>query len=220
MKKIILTLTVVALTTFAFGQVTTPDTTKKEFKNVIGIDATGLLRQFFNFNTTSYFNYPYMIGYKRIFKSYAFRIGAGGNFSNTNITSNDTLPGKRTYSNFNFGIGLEHYSYLGKRWNFYFGADAIVKYSYNDYQSSWTASTSNRQTSTNYGYGVSPLLGLQFKINSRLSIATETSYDITYTTSKDSSTRTPSSVYDSHSKSTGLKTNFNAPTTINFRIQF
>lgn len=220
MKKVFITSIVLLSLTVAHGQTTVPDSTKKEFKNIIAIDATRLLRQFFNFNANSYFSTPYMISYKRICKNNAFRIGVGGNFYNNNGTTNDTLASKQTTNDFNVGIGFEHYCYLGTRWNFYFGADAIVNYRYNDYRFSWTASTAYRRTSTNYGYGVSPLLGLQFKINSRLSIATETSYDITYTTSKGSTTQTPPSSYDNHSKSTGIQTTFNAPTTINFRILF
>jgi hypothetical protein len=220
MKKILFTLTVITLTTFAFGQVTTPDSTKKEFKNVISIDATGLLKQFLNLSPYTSFNSPYMISYKRIFKSNAFRIGVGGNIYNNNGTSNDTLKGKQNRIDLNIGVGFEHYSYLSKRWNFYYGADVIVNYTYNNYQSDRTATTSWQQYSTAYGYGVSPLFGVQFKINSRLSIATETSYDVTYTQSEGKSINTPPSIYDNKTKSTGINSQFNAPTEINIRIKF
>jgi len=40
MKKIFFTLTLIAYTAFSFAQITKPDTIKKEYKNVIGIDAT------------------------------------------------------------------------------------------------------------------------------------------------------------------------------------
>jgi len=220
MKKIILTLTAISLTCFLFGQTTTLDTTKKEYKNVVGLDATGLLRQFFNLNTSSYYSYPYIISYKRIFKNNALRVSAGGNFYNNNGSTNDTLVGKTTRNEFNAGVGFEHYSYISKRWNIYFGADAIVNYRNYDQQSSRTASTSYRYTQTTYGFGASPLLGIQFIINSRLSVATETSYDVTFTTATSSQTETPASIYDKKSKSTGIETQFHAPTGIIFRILF
>lgn len=220
MKKIILTLTAIVFTSFLFGQTTTSDTTKKEFKNVVGLDATGLLRQFFNLNTTSYYSYPYIISYKRIFKSDALRISAGGNIYTNNGTTNDTLEGKTTRNELYAGIGFEHYSYISKRWNIYFGADAIVNYKNYDQQSSRTATTSYRYIQTQYGYGASPLLGIQFIINSRLSVATETSYDITFTTTTASRTETPASIYDTKSKSNGIETQFHAPTGIIFRILF
>ncbi len=202
------------------GQTTFSDTTKKDFKNVIALDATGLLRQFFNFSTNSYFNYPYMISYRRIFKNNAARILAGGSFSSEKSFQNDTLPNLREYNNFNIGIGFEHYSYLLKRWNLYFGADAIMNYRNNSSQTSWTTTISRKQDVTSYGYGLSPFLGIQFKINSRLSVATETSYEITYTTNRRSDTQTPNPSYDSHSKSNGFQTNFNAPTSLSFRVLF
>ncbi len=220
MKKTILTLVLIALTTFSFGQLTTPLTTKKEFKNVIGIDATGLLLQFFNLNTNSYFYYPYMISYKRIFKSNAFRFDVGGNFFNNSETTNDTIGDNRVRNDYNIGIGFEHYSYLSKKWNLFFGADVVLNYTYNDYKYNYTSTLSSRQTTKSFGYGVSPLLGLQFKINSRFSVSTETSYDIIFTSATDSRTQTPTSIYDENSKSDGLQTQFHAPTTINFRIHF
>lgn len=221
-KKIILTLIALALTSFLFAQTTTSDTTKKEFKNVVALDATGLLRQFFNLNTNSYsyYSYPYIISYKRIFKSNALRISAGGNIYTNNATTNDTLGGKTTRNELNAGIGFEHYSYISKRWNIYFGADAIMNYRNYDHQSYRTATTSYRHIQTEYGYGASPLLGIQFIINSRLSIATETSYDITFTTTTSSQTETPASVYDKKSNSTGIQTQFHAPTGIIFRVLF
>lgn len=220
MKKNILTLIAIVLSGILFSQTTTPDTTKKEFKNIIGLDATGLFRQFFNLNSSSYYSYPYIISYKRVFKNNALRINAGGNIQTTNGTTNDTLKGTTTRNDLFVGIGFEHYSYISKRWNIYFGADAILKYQNYNYKSSRTATTSYQQTQTEYGYGVSPLVGIQFLINSRLSIATETSYDITYNTTSSSQNNTPASINDRRTNSTGISTQFHAPTGIIFRVLF
>lgn len=220
MKNHFLTLVVITVSTFAFGQETSQDTTKKEFKNIIGIDATNLVSRFFNFGTsTPGFYSPYMICYKRIFKNNALRIGIGGNFQTNKGNQNDTLHPTTKRNNMNFGIGLEHYCFLAKRWNFYFGADAIASYYYYDGVYPYSSSNYREQSSTNYKYGISPLVGLQFKINSRISISTETSYDIVYAYYKSFDVQ-PTTIYNTHSKSSGIETSFNAPTAINFRILF
>ena len=70
MKAFILILTILFFSTFAFGQITKPDSTKKEFKNIIELDATGLLNQFLFTSGTgnSYYGGLYMISYKRVLK--------------------------------------------------------------------------------------------------------------------------------------------------------
>jgi hypothetical protein len=204
MKKLFLVSTMFISLTIAYSQTTVPDTTKKEFKNVISIEATGILRQFIN---QPNYNSPYMIGYKRIFKSNALRIGLGITSYKTII--NDAMSIQSKYNNFYLGIGFEHYSYLTKRWNLYIGADAIISYRKSSSLISFS-STSNQTYTT---YGISPLLGLQFKINSRLSVSTETSYAILYTISDNSN------LYSYISYRT-IVTNFRPPVAVNFRILF
>jgi hypothetical protein len=224
MKNSILTLLLLVFTTFAFGQITQPDTTKKEFKNIIELDATGLLQQFlFTSGTGSgYYNItPYMISYKRIFNNNnAIRFGVGGTTSKDNSTTNDSIENSSKRTNFNVGIGVEHYAYLTKRWNFFFGIDAIANYSENEYVQDNTTGTTNTTKQINYGYGVSPLVGIQFKINSRISVSTETRYDIVFTQGDSKRTYIPDSSFDTKTKSNGIRTTFNAPVNINFRVHF
>ena len=203
----------------AYGQVTHADSTKRAYNNVITLDATGLLRQFFSFSTGVYYYYsPYLIGYKRIFKSNALRINLGGSYTSNSGVRDDTIHGKTLRYNYDIGIGYEHYCYLSKRWNLYFGADAIFNYSYNEYGADRTTTSSYKQTSHAYGYGVAPLVGIQFKITPHLSVSTETQYNFTMTYDVSENTNTPSSIYDTKSKSTGFSTQFIPPTSLIFRI--
>jgi hypothetical protein len=219
MKKSILVLAAVIMSAVVLGQtVKQPDQTNKEYKNVLAIDANGLLKQFFNFGQNPYFTSPYIIGYKRIFKSNALRIGIGGNISTGKSEFNDTSKNDNKRYNFNIGAGYERYSYISKRWNLYYGADAIFTYEYYDYHSNYSTTTSNKEITKQFGYGVSPFLGIQFRINSRLSISTETSYDIIYACGVSKRTYTPPSDYDYTSKSSSIQTQFHAPTSIVFRI--
>lgn len=220
MKKITLTLLLSTLTLLSYSQETQADTTKKDYKNVIAIDATGLLQQFFNFNTSFYNNSPYIITYKRIFKSNALRFGMGGSFRTNEGTQDDTLPMLSVDRRINFGIGFEHYSYISKRWNFFFGGDAIFYYRFYDGKYPYTTISYREQSSTTIKYGVSPLLGVQFKINSRLSLSTETSFDILYSANKSFDIEPPLHLYDNRSEGNGFESNFNPPTSLSFRILF
>ena len=220
MKNIILTLTFVVITACIYGQTINADEAKKKYKNVFGIDATGLLKQFLNFSNSYYYASPYMIIYKRTFKSNALRVGIRGSLYNASGTTNDTLGASSTRNSINIGLGFEHYQYLSKRWALYFGADVLMGYSYSESQYDYSANTSTQRTTITYNYGASPLLGLLFKLNSRLSISSETSYDILHTQTTFDDVDTPSSMYDRHSKSKSLASQFNAPTSIIFRIEF
>jgi hypothetical protein len=222
MKKSILILSMVAFTSFVFGQITKPDSTKKEYKNIIELDATGLLHQFFFTSGTGngYYGGLYMISYKRVFKSSAIRFGIGGNIYDDNSTENDTIESSRASSSFNVGIGIEHYIYLTKRFNFFFGIDAVVNYNKNEYVQGNSDNSTYRSTQLNYGYGVSPLVGIQFKLNNRMSVSTETNYSITYTKGESKTAWTPESSFDTETKSNGIQTSFSAPVNVKFRIHF
>ena len=137
-----------------------------------------------------------------------------------NSTENDTIESSQTSNSFNAGIGIEHYVYLTKRFNFFFGIDAVVNYSSNKYVQGNSATSTYFSKQFNYGYGVSPLLGIQFKINNRLSVSTETNYSITYTVGESKRTNTPDSSFDAETKSNGMRTTFSAPINVNFRIHF
>lgn len=218
MKKIIFSLAIVITTSFAFGQITVRDTTIKVFNNIIELNANGIFHQVLNLSGNSYYNSKYMVGYKRIFKSNALRVNLGGSVYIDNTTSNDTLKDGRKGNSLNAGIGLEHYSYLRKKWNFIHGVDIIGNYNENYYLQGNSSISSYEETQINYGIGVSPFLGLQYKINSRFSISTEASYDIIYSKSDDKRIHIPQSNYNSHSRGSVIQTAFNAPLAINFRI--
>jgi len=219
MKNLFFGFLVVLFAINVSGQVTTPDSIKSECKNIIGVDATGLLKQFFNFGSTYYYNYKYMINYRRIIKSSAVRFGFSGDFHNEDENTNDTLNDKYTMNTIYLGLGIEHYCYIGKNLNLYFGADLISNYSIQDRKYSYDSDSYSQHKTETYYYGLSPLFGIVFRLNSRLSISTETSFDIWYYMSKYKNFYTDSE-HNSDSKTTGFDTQFNAPTCINFRIKF
>jgi hypothetical protein len=218
MKKISAILLLFSITTFSFSQIVKPDTSKREYKNVIALDATGILKEVFNFGPTNYIYSPYIISYRRIMKSNALRILVGGNVSNGDNATNDTIRTKNSNTGFDFAVGFEHYSYLGKRWNYYYGIDLLAKYSISNSESISPRTIINQKL-IRYGFGVSPLIGVQFRISSRLSVSTEASYNIMYTTFNTKSTFN-FSPYTLYSERTAFNAQFNAPLSISFRIQF
>lgn len=222
MKKSIILLSLFLITNLAFAQKVSPDTTKKEYKNIIGLDATWLVRQLINSGTpSSGYNYysPYAISYRRIFGGNAIRAQIGGIIWTSESKTNDTTRGVTSRNNYDFSLGFEHYKYLSKRFTCYFGIDLTT--SYREYKSKgWYTNTQySEQTQTTTSYGFTPLMGLVFEITPRMSIATETGYNISYETSLNSTKRYPATIWDDKKTEAGWTSNFYAPASLIFRLK-
>lgn len=221
MKKSFVLTFIVCLSALSYGQITHPrDGSKTEFNNVVGVDATGLLQQFLSLNQYGgYYYVPYIATYKRIIKSNAIRFGLGGSISNSSTTEQDTSNLERNRNTFNVGIGFEHYTYINKKCNLYFGIDAIYQYSYNEYHS-WSPAYNYNSEDKTHGYGVSPVLGFQLRYWNRISFAVETSYEILYSTNKSTDDRKYPEYPETQEKSdgTGISTRFVPPVMIRFQV--
>jgi hypothetical protein len=231
MKKIILICILIFLSFNNFGQELSQDTSKKDYKNVIGLDITGLINQMRSYNYYPiddyyypYYNYyyfsNYILTYKRISKNNALRAGIGGNISNSDNTNNDTIKSNSSSNSINIGIGYERYGYIAKKWTFYYGFDLIGTYSTYKYQYDYNSGNNRKETSKTYSYGVSPLFGLMLRFNKRISIATETSFDVLYHQTIRETTYSSASYNKSKYESSGLYTQYHSPSNIILRIQF
>ncbi len=223
MKKIILTSLLFFAGIFLFGQSHYSDSTAERPKNVIVIDATGLLRQFFNFNTgTNYYYFPndYIIGYRRKFGRNEIRLNIGGQISQSSDVQNDTLPGKSSNNTFSIAIGYERHRHLTRRWSMYYGGDLIYGYRKSIYLSTWALNNSENDKSVTNTYGFGPLLGLIFGINRRMQLATETNYQFLYEKEVSSRINTLYPQYNSHATGNETMTNFIPPVSLILRIQF
>ena len=216
-----LIIAMVLLSTRIFSQGTIEDTIKKVHNNIISIDATGLLRQFFNLNTGSgYLNNDYIIAYRRVLKNNALKLELGGDISNNNGKLNDTLTNSYTNYILNISLGFEHYSYLSKKWTFYYGINAVFNYSEYKNKSDWTTNSYCTNANSSKSIGLAPVLGIVFKITNRVSIATETSYNFSYVRTEMSNSAVPYSQNDRKSTTAGFDTRFFAPTQLSFRFKF
>jgi hypothetical protein len=220
MKKLLL-FSLLILSFHSFSQNVTADTTKKDFKNVIGIDVTSVIRQFFISGNTSPLNsnFPTIISYRRIFKSNAAKIALGVSMFTDDRTIDDTIKATTNRSGFTIRLGFEHYCYLGKRWMYYFGADALIGQSTLINETSFSNISSSKSKAVTDAYGFSPVLGITFKINDRLFIATESSLDVILEQIKNESSSFPGANV-SNTRSNRITTTFNAPQFINLRLRF
>ncbi|MDF2438752.1 MAG: hypothetical protein K0Q95_3128 [Bacteroidota bacterium] len=220
MKKVTL-LIILICSLKAYSQNVSADTTKKDFKNAIGIDASTFVRQFFISNNTSLpvQRFPTILSYRRFIKSSALKIAAGAYVQTTDNTTNDSVGNKTENSGYCIRLGYEHYSYLGKRWMYYFGADLIYAHSKDHSDTHFSTTSASEYTTIATDYGISPLLGINFQITERLSIASEASFDVAYEMGNTKSTAFPSGL-DTHRSSNKIITTFNALQLINLRIKF
>ena len=220
MKKLILTLIVIIIGVNIYCQEFSQDKSNIECKNIIGVDLYFLLSQLSLLNHESnYFESPYLINYKRKFNNNAIRFNIGGLIFNTFDGSIESGNNKHFDDELNIGIGYERYSYINKKWAYFYGVDAIRYYSRNGYNNT-NGSYHDESTLKKYSYGISPLLGLIYQFNSRLSISSETSCDITYIITIEDEFNSKYPAEKSHKEINNMKTRYNSPARIIIRMLF
>jgi hypothetical protein len=220
MKKMFL-FVALAFSFSAKSQIVSADTSKKDFKNALGVDATTFVKQFFmaGNNSNSVPSFQTIISYRRFIKSNAIKLAAGGYIHSNSNTTSDTLKNMTETSGYCLRLGFEHYSYLGKRWMYYIGADAIFQRSRYESKNSASSTTMSESKSNVSDYGIAPVLGITFKINERLNIATEASIDFAYEKGVTEFSAYPSPLVYRRNQDR-IITNINAFQLINLRIKF
>lgn len=147
----------------------------KTYRSELGLDVTSLLGRVVNpsiwggFSTVEY-QPTYYVYYRYRFDKFRLRTAIGGE-----LLSNDLENSNRIQSNFDFKLGIELFSSIGKRWELYYGLDGVIgnsKY-YNEYDI-YDEYLYNNEDKTTY-QGVAPFLGFRFKVSKRMNIAVEMS---------------------------------------------
>jgi hypothetical protein len=194
---------------------------RKGYKNSIAVDMTALLGQFFNLNDNYYYYSPgYMVTYRRFIGRYAIRFDAGGNVSTDHSVTSDTVKSDQNRTTYAFALGFESYKRIMNRWSYYFGIDLTTSYRLNYGRNQSAPDRGSEYSSDVRSFGVSPLLGILFRINRRMSVSTETSYNISYVVSTDRKIYYPDPKYNSNTNSTGIESTFFPPVNISFRLKF
>lgn len=163
MKKTLLFI-LIAFQIQGFAQDVEPSTSTSNYNRQIGIDATSLLTLFVNSNG-SFNNNLYFLNFKKASKKGNFRFGFGGDFEIEERNS-----GTNSDFGFNLRFGEERYVDFGKQWRAYYGWDFRTNLSFISFGS-------NDNSQTQIALGAAPVIGLQFRINSRLSVSTEAAYN-------------------------------------------
>ena len=156
------------------------DTGNKHVDQYVGVQLNGLIRQVFNFNssTASAIVNPYLLTYNINFKSgFGLRFGAGYNYSST--ASDDGITATATKLNdMQLRLGVEKLVVLSQRWTAGGGVDFVFNNN-NDNTSNTvhsfdTTTTATKTTITSYGGG--PMAWIRYHITKRVLIGTEASF--------------------------------------------
>lgn len=153
----------------------------------LGLNLTGAIQTFVQNRTDSIYTDPYALSMKLVRNKMAYRFGAGYSFR----TSKDITLIQARVSNLNrFDIraGIEHQISLGERWRVYAGADVL--WGLVDGKNQFGEGNPNGEIITvkvnENLIGAGPLVGVQFNINSRVSLLTEaTLYGMKINTEKE-----------------------------------
>lgn len=199
---------------------------KGNAKNEIGIDATWFVKNILNFGGTSGYSNNYLIQYKRFLKkNQAIRFGVGGRILKRDETMDQTaMQDQIKYNNyyFNARLGFEFRNTFGKRWLFYYGADLLAWYRYSSQKAIHTATSvyETENISKSVSWGLGPVIGFEFALNSRLSLSTEGSlyFMHTHQNEKYLNKNTPQSNLENTSKNSYMSIQVPLSLYINYRF--
>lgn len=172
---------------------------------ILGLNATDFVKSFLSFNETQPFGTnPYDFTMRRVnANNVASRIGVGVRFSMANQEDDqDDDEFKFTSYGINLGIGQEKRIPLSKRWLFYVGGDLVLRYS-NAVNESIFEDGSQTNTENEMGFGLAPVVGIQFNLSERVSLSTEGFFECLFAQEVDKSEGTGSaSDFNSEVKTT------------------
>jgi len=194
---------------------------KGSITHEVGINSTFFIANFISFsgnipNLVS----PYALHYKMWVGRHGLRVGLGANFREQREDATSTTGAfTSTTTQVDARIGYEFQLPLARGWNMYFGADLVYQYALSSQKNNSGFATVETSTTGNT-LGGGPVLGIQFFINDRISLGTETtcyflSEDVVEATRSDFQPE-----FDSEQHSTDKSFSFIPPTSIFVNIRF
>lgn len=193
-------------------------------KHELALNFTYFIKQFLDFNSSSFAISPYGFSYKMIKpNNHTFRTGFGIGYSGSSEDFEDPTATDRKSKNFSFDyrLGYEYQIRLARKWSMFAGVDAVFKYANS---SSYTSNTFQTVdiSQTDFAAGAGPVLGVQVHFNDRVSLFTESSLYLVagFNKSKNkftSGTGGGSSEQTNHVKNSSL--NFQLPTSLYLAVR-
>lgn len=180
MKNTILLMGLLVLAGFTL-KAQNEDAANKNYDTEIGLNVSNFVKSFLSLNTQTIQTSPYFIIAKH--KSLRVHLGLKGNDGKNFFDDTNSRSDQRNLE-FDLKVGFEKRQNVSSRWILHYGLDLIGSYKYNRLITNTTIDKLQSVTEAAYA-GVSPFLGLQFKINERLKLLTEADWVIAYGRSTD-----------------------------------
>lgn len=186
---------------------------------MLGMNGTSFVKNFLSFNdVNSMGSSPFQFTFRYITTSnFAMRAGLGISALNFEEKDGDNVQ-KVNSNSLDISIGFEKRSVVAKRWLVFGGLDLIAV---SDISTSSTSSSGQIFTSksNSSGGGAAPLFGIQFNINDRISLSTETQLRVLYTKGKETF-ESPGNNTTSPEETTTLSVTPILPGFIHFNVLF
>lgn len=191
----------------------------------IGVNATLFIKQFLSFNNTIGGGSPYLLTYKYIEGNQGWRIGFGGSNAKTKNNTN-SITGLNSNSSLTIDtrLGYEWQKGLDKHWLLYYGVDAVYSYSKLHFKNTTLGGGFPQKqedvisSTESFSAGGGPILGVEFKINKRISLNAETTGYVTYSESRRREINTQFIGFDRNEYSASSRVFITIPTSIFFII--
>ncbi len=153
------------------------DSTSKTVNQYIGVQANQLIKQLFNLNnSTSTVNNPYLLVYALNSINTGWGLNIGFGYTYNQFKDGDAFNRRETnINNYFFRVGFEKKTNLGRNWILSGGLDITNDNQKNDTKNISTGSTFESETKSK-GWGFGPRATLNYKITSRILLATESTY--------------------------------------------
>ncbi len=178
MKKIILSIALLAMATTIYAQEATLKSKKLEHQ--VGVQVNELIRQVFNFtNTGTTNNNPYLVTYSVYLAKSGWGLHVGGGYTIRSFANDNGVNSTQTnIDDLNLRLGIEKKFQLAERWTAGVGIDGLYDNDNNKTESTVrgidTTITKTKSLITSYGAG--PMAWLRFNITDKILIGTEASY--------------------------------------------
>ncbi len=165
----------------------TPTTKEKTTDQYIGVQLNDLVRQVFNFSSSTLPTYPYLLTYSIDSRKTGWGIRAGVGYTYSSNSTDDGITRTDTKLNdLEFRLGVEKAFRLSEKWSAGAGLDLL--FNSNDDNTTTevhsfdTTTTATKSTLNSYGGG--PVGWLRYNVTSKILIGTEASFYYTTGTEK------------------------------------
>ncbi len=193
------------------------EASEKAYKTEVGLNVSNFVKSFLSLNTQTIQASPYFVVVKH--KSLRFHLGLQANDGQNFFDDTNNISNNRNIL-FDFKAGFERREMVAKKWIFHYGLDLVGNYGYNRLTTITAIDQIKNTTEAAYA-GLSPFLGLQFKINHRLKVLTEANWVIAYGRSTE---KTESAVFADDLNQTNISnfafTELNPPIDLYLIFQF